>query len=59
MADRRAVRQQDLFAVVLSVAKDLAPATRPLFDHSVRSFASLRMTGMSAADIDTFRLSEA
>jgi len=40
-----------LFSVVLSAAKDLTPAMRPLSDHSVRSFAALRMTGMN---VDAF-----
>jgi len=33
-----------LFAVVLSVAKDLAPVPKSTFSNSARSFAALRMT---------------
>jgi hypothetical protein len=36
--------EQSLLPVVLSIAKDLAAATRPVSDHSARSFAALRMT---------------
>jgi len=40
--------EQGLSLVVLSAAKDLTPATRPVSDRSVRS---LRMTEMSVAGI--------
>jgi len=37
--------------VVPSAAKDLTPAARTVFDRSVRSFATLRMTRISAGAI--------